>query len=47
MGIMASYLSLNNALADEIAELNNSHIIKRLEELMENHSCPVNEMDKL
>ncbi|MGE7951546.1 YfbM family protein [Lysinibacillus xylanilyticus] len=47
MGIMACYLSLNDALADEIAQLDNSHIVEKIEELMEKLRCPVYEMDKL
>ncbi|WP_285395233.1 YfbM family protein [Lysinibacillus sp. fls2-241-R2A-57] len=47
MGIMASYLSLEDALADEIAQLDNSHIIGKIEELMEKQCCPVYDMDKL
>ncbi|WP_263297601.1 YfbM family protein [Lysinibacillus sphaericus] len=44
---MACYLSLNDALADEIAQLDNSHIVEKIEELMEKLRCPVYEMDKL
>ncbi|WGV58358.1 DUF1877 family protein [Brevibacillus brevis] len=47
MGIMASYLSLNDALAEEVAQLENSHIVGKIEELMEKQRCPVYEMDKL
>ncbi|TKI54559.1 DUF1877 family protein [Brevibacillus antibioticus] len=47
MGIMACYLSLNDALADEVAQLDNSHIVGKIEELMEKQRCPVYEMDKL
>ncbi|EJL31770.1 YfbM family protein [Brevibacillus sp. BC25] len=47
MGIMACYLSLNDALADEVAQLDNSHIVGKIEELMEKQRCSVYEMDKL
>ncbi|GAB1529585.1 MULTISPECIES: YfbM family protein [Brevibacillus] len=47
MGIMACYLSLNDALADEVAQLDNAHIVGKIEELMEKQRCSVYEMDKL
>ncbi|WP_042198093.1 YfbM family protein [Paenibacillus camerounensis] len=46
MGILACYLSLNDALADEVAQLDNSAIITKIEQLMENRLCPIYEMDK-
>lgn len=46
MGIMACYLSLNDALADEVAQLDNTAIPTKIEQLMENRLCPVYEMDK-
>lgn len=47
MGITACFLSLNDALADEVAQLDNVHIVEKIEELMENQRCPVYAMDKL
>ncbi|WP_217562965.1 YfbM family protein [Paenibacillus sp. GbtcB18] len=47
MGIMACFLSLNDALADEVAQLDNAHIVDKVEELMGKQRCPVYEMDKL
>lgn len=47
MGIMACFLSLNDAIADEVAQLDNTHLVEKIEELMEKQSCPVYEMDKL
>lgn len=47
MGIMACFLSLNDTLADEVAQLDNAHIVEKIEELMEKQRCPVYEMDKL
>ncbi|AZS17933.1 YfbM family protein [Paenibacillus lutimineralis] len=46
MGIMACYLSLNDALANEVVQLDNSSIITKIEQLMEDRLCPVYEMDK-
>lgn len=46
MGIMACYLSLNDALANEVVQLDNSAIITKIEQLMEDRLCPVYEMDK-
>lgn len=47
MGIMACFLSLNDALADEVADVDNAHVVEKIEELIGEQRCPVYEMDKL